>query len=154
MDDVVKFKDESTEIMKDAGFELHKWHSNCPDVESTNNQKECETTYAETLAGNPSIGETKLLGLPWDKKIDVMAINFASCIEVKKPITKRKVIVAINSVSDILGWSSPVIIGKIIFAEIFFVKETLGRAVTKRNCREMASLDKSFTAAEQHLSTS
>ena len=44
--DVAKFKDESTEIMKDAGFELQKWHSNCPGVEYTNNQKECENTYA------------------------------------------------------------------------------------------------------------
>ena len=124
VEDVVKSKDESTEIMKDAGFELHKWHSNCPDVESTSNQKECETTYAETLVGNPSIGETKLLGLPWDKKIDVMTINFASCIEVMKPITKRKVIAAINSVYDILGWSSPVLItAKIIFAEICLLKK-------------------------------
>ena len=124
VEDVVKFKDESTEIMKDAGFELHKWHSNCPDVESTSNQKECEITYAETLVGNPSIGGTKLLGLPWDKKIDVMAINFASCIEVMKPITKRKVIAAINSVYDILGWSSPVLItAKIIFAEICLLKK-------------------------------
>ena len=124
VEDVVKFKDESTEIMKDAGFELYKWHSNCPDVESTSNQKECETTYAETLVGNPSIGETKLLGLPWDKKIDVMAINFASCIEVMNPITKRKVIAAINSVYDILGWSSPVLItAKIIFAEIYLLKK-------------------------------
>ena len=105
--------------MKDAGFKLHKWHSNCPDVESTSNQKECETTFAETLVGNLSIGEMKLLGLPWNKKIDVMKINFASCIEVMKPITKRKVIAAINSVYDILGWSSPVLItAKIIFAEI------------------------------------
>ena len=124
MEDVVKFKDESTEIMKDAGFELHKWHSNCPDVESTSNQKECETTYAETLVGNLSIGETKLLGLPWDKKIDVVTINFASCIEVTKPIAKRKVIAAINSVYDILGWSSPVLItAKIIFAEICLLKK-------------------------------
>ena len=45
VDDVVKFKNESTEIMKDAGFGLHKWHDNCPGVESTNNQKE----YARPL---------------------------------------------------------------------------------------------------------
>jgi hypothetical protein len=31
-EDVIKFMVESTEIMNEAGFELHKWHSNCPAV--------------------------------------------------------------------------------------------------------------------------
>ena len=53
-----------------------------------------------------------------------MAINFKSCIEVKKPITERKLTAAINSVYDILGWSSPVLItAKIIFAEICLLKK-------------------------------
>jgi hypothetical protein len=50
-EDVIKFKVESTEIMNEAGFELHKWHSNSPAVESTNNANENETTYAKTLSG-------------------------------------------------------------------------------------------------------
>ncbi|CAB3991801.1 Hypothetical predicted protein [Paramuricea clavata] len=115
---------ESTEIMNEAAFELHKWHSNCPAVKSTNNANENETTYAKTFVGNVSSNETKILGLPWNKKTDAMTINFETCIEVKKPVTKRKVIGAINSVYDILGWSSPIIItAKIIFAEICLLKK-------------------------------
>ena len=123
-EDVIKFKNEATEIMSEAGFELHKWHSNCPSVESTTHQNDSETTYAKTVVGNPSTSETKVLGVPWDKKTDVMTINFDTCIEVQKPITKRKVIAAINSVYDILGWSSPVMItAKLIFVEICLLKK-------------------------------
>jgi hypothetical protein len=57
-------------------------------------------------------------------KPSIYLSNFKTCIEVKKPVTKRKVIGAINSVYDILGWSSPIIItAKIIFAEICLLKE-------------------------------
>jgi hypothetical protein len=44
----------------------------------------------------------------WNKKSNAMTINFETCIEVKKPVTKPKVIGAIKSVYDILGWSSPI----------------------------------------------
>ncbi len=121
---VIEFKNESTEIMNEAGFQLHKWPSNCPAVESKTNINESETTYAKTLVGNPSTSETKILGVPWDKKTDVMTINFDTCIKLQKPITKRKVIAAINSVYDILGWSSPVMItAKLIFVEICLLKK-------------------------------
>jgi hypothetical protein len=65
---------ESTEIMNEAGFELHKWHSNCPAVKWTNNANENETTYAKAFFGNASSNETKILGLPWNKKTDAMTI--------------------------------------------------------------------------------
>ncbi len=121
---VIEFKNESTEIMNEAGFQLHKWHSNCPAVESKTNINESETTYAKTLVGKPSTSETKILGVPWDKKTDVMTINFDTCIKLQKPITKRKVIAAINSVYDILGWSSPVMItANLIFVEICLLKK-------------------------------
>ena len=109
-EDVIKFKVESTEIMNEAGFELHKWHSNCPAVESTNNANENETTYAKTFVGNASSNETKILGLPWNKKTDSMTINFDTCIEVRKPVTKRKIIGAIKTLMSLqsmkLEWMS------------------------------------------------
>ncbi len=53
-----------------------------------------------------------------------MTINFDTCIKLQKPITKRNVIAAINSVYDILGWSSPVMItAKLIFVEICLLKK-------------------------------
>ena len=74
--------------MKGAGFVLRKWHSDSPSVESTNKLQECETTYAKTLVGNLSVSKTKLPGLPWEKTTDVTRVNFESCIEVEKPITR------------------------------------------------------------------
>ena len=47
--------------MNEAGFELHKWHNNCPAVDSTNNANDNETIYANTFVENASSNETKIL---------------------------------------------------------------------------------------------
>jgi hypothetical protein len=58
-----------------------------------------------------------LPGIQWDKPQDTLAVS--ANMNTEDVITKRKVLVAINSVYDILGWASPFMItGKIIFSEI------------------------------------
>ena len=65
----VAFKAESDKILSKANFPLHKWHSN---VESLDSSERCddsdEQTYAESLVGNKRSNETKILGVPWNKK--------------------------------------------------------------------------------------
>ena len=66
-------------IFSDAGFELHKWHSNAPELEE--NPRDCindsEDTYAkQQLSANVSREGSELLGLKWDKVADILAIPF------------------------------------------------------------------------------
>ena len=78
-----------------------------------------EETYAKSLVGNKGSSETKILGTQWDKKGDTLTVDFRTCLKDLKPLTKRKMISAINSIYDVLGWSSPVtIIAKLIFSEV------------------------------------
>ena len=78
-----------------------------------------EETYGKSLVGNKGSSETKILGTQWDKKGDTLTVDFRTCLKDLKPLTKRKMISAINSIYDVLGWSSPVtIIAKLIFSEV------------------------------------
>ena len=70
---VQQLKKTSTEIFNDATFQLHKWHSNAPVLESEETQlsSSAEDTFAKQQLGVPS-GQTTLLGLSWDKERDVI----------------------------------------------------------------------------------
>ena len=66
-------------IFSNAGFELHKWHSNAPELEE--NPRDCindsEDTYAkQQLSANVSGQGSKLPGPKWDKVADTLAIPF------------------------------------------------------------------------------
>ena len=83
-----KFKKEASQILQDGGFTLHKWHSNIPEVdvqasEASETSQEDAVTYAKTTVGAQS-NETKILGIPWNKKSDEFIISFAKCIEREK----------------------------------------------------------------------
>ena len=63
-------KNTAVAIVGEAGFELHKWHSNEQTLESEANseqedEKEDESYAKEQLGVKP--GETKMLGLPWNE---------------------------------------------------------------------------------------
>ena len=45
MTDAKKLKRETAEVFADARFELHKWHSNVPDLETTSSDD--EPTFAK-----------------------------------------------------------------------------------------------------------
>ncbi|XP_070537520.1 uncharacterized protein [Ptychodera flava] len=117
-DDVATFKAESTKILSEGGFNLHKWHSNIDHLNAENDKQE-EETYTTRFVGNTSGNETKILGIPWNKEEDTLTISFESCQKSSEPITKRKMLADINSIFDVLGWSSPVTItAKVIFSEV------------------------------------
>ena len=60
---------------------------------------EGEETYAKSLVGNRG-----------NKEHDTLSIDFKTYLKADKPLTKRKMISVINSIYDVLGWSSPVTI--------------------------------------------
>ena len=64
--DAKKLKRETAEVFVDARFELHKWHSNVPDLETTSSDD--EPTFAkQQLENKLNRGKSKLLGIPRDK---------------------------------------------------------------------------------------
>ena len=64
-------------ICEDATFKLHKWHSNAEELEMNSDPPggHHELSYAKQQLGTSS-SETKLLGLPWNKKRDTLAVAF------------------------------------------------------------------------------
>jgi hypothetical protein len=68
-------KETSQTIFGEANFELHKWHSNDPDLETTSTSTlDQQQSYAKEQLGVKQ-GETKLLGLPWKKGEDTIAVK-------------------------------------------------------------------------------
>ena len=102
-EDIKRFKEEATVVLKRGGFELHKWHSNSPQF---NELKQDETTSL-----------IKTLGIQWDTNVDTFSVM--ADIPVDKQLTKRKVLSHINSVFDMHGWAAPLMVtAKLIFSEI------------------------------------
>jgi hypothetical protein len=118
----VAFKAESDKILSEASFPLHKWHSNVESLDSAERGDD-EQTYAESSVGNKRSNETKILGVPWNKKKDTFSVSLETITDFSGPLTKRKIISAVNSIYDVLGWTAPVTItAKIIFGEICLLK--------------------------------
>ena len=123
-EELLKFKEEATQIMNEGGFQLHKWHSNIPEIEklSTSEVEEPQenSTYAKLTVGTQP-HESKVLGVPWNKEEDTFSINFAKTLKgvEEGPLTKRKMLSAINSIFDLLGIAAPVVIvGKVLYSKV------------------------------------
>ena len=98
VNEMIKFKEESTEILKQARFPVHKWESNVPSLESEN-------------MPNPG----KILGLVWDNRSDMLTVN-APNVESDEKLTKRTILSRLGKMYDSLGIISPTMVeGKNIF---------------------------------------
>ena len=106
-------------ILSEAQFELHKWHSNVPALETDTLQEEKiseqESSYAKQQLGEKP-GETKLLGMPWEKEKDTIAVVFPT-----QPLepTKRELLGSLARIYDPLGLASSTILeGKVLYREV------------------------------------
>ena len=114
--DLETFKSEIESIMKQGGFALHKWHSNVTSLESISNEIVNDSDGKLLPASRTN---ERILGVPWNKERDTLRIEFTPCMQVKEPITKRKILSAIKSAYNFLGLASPIsVTAKIIFSEI------------------------------------
>ena len=130
-------KEIAREIMSDATFKLHKWHSNCPELEEDSRQQETEIQSTqlktrEKSANSPAEAEeqsyakqqlqvkpseSKLLGVKWNKVEDTIAVQFP-VVNTSNAISKREVLAKVAKVYDPLGLVSPVTLqGKQIYRE-------------------------------------
>ena len=82
--------------MRDATFELHKWHSNEPQLEDDPpHSSDEERSYAKRqLQVQPK--ESKLLGVKWNKDEDTIAVQFPTTDSEHKPHSNET-----RSLSDI-----------------------------------------------------
>jgi len=90
-------------VFGEAGFELHKWHSNEAELEAKVVLSDEGQTYAkEQLDVKPN--EAKLLGLPWNKEEDTLYVTFTSDLN---ETTKREVLKSLALVFEPLEVASP-----------------------------------------------
>ena len=113
MSKVELFKAELIEIFKRAKFELHKWNSNVPSLESDVPMDVCTEGTSAKEVNNET--ETAILGVKWNKRTDELMVT----IPVKNnDTTKRGILQYLASIYDVLGLISPVLLpGKMMFRE-------------------------------------
>ena len=111
------FKIAAIEIFRRAGFVLHKWHSNRPELEDDVKRESGElTTYAKEQLGTNQSGHAKILGLAWNKEEDILEVQIP---DTQVVYTKRGVLQYISSIYDPLGVICPVtLLGKEIYRQI------------------------------------
>ena len=110
--------------MRDATFELHKWHSNEPQLEDDPpHSSDEEHSYAKRqLQVQPN--ESKLLRVKWNKDEDTIAVQFPTTdSDTSHTATKREVLATLAKVYDPLGLVSPTTPqGKQIYCDVCDVK--------------------------------
>ncbi|RWR98846.1 uncharacterized protein B4U79_02881, partial [Dinothrombium tinctorium] len=111
-----KIKEESSQILKEAGMQLTKWQSNSEFL----NEKWCtdkdETEITMPFINSPPI--SKVLGIKWIPKDDIFSFDVENLCEFIKcrEETKRHVLQASARIFDPLGFISPFTIKiKILF---------------------------------------
>ena len=105
----------SVAFMKDAGFELRKFHTNDPNLQTTINKIEKFQPLEENL---------EVLGIDWHKQNDSFIIDLNKIYEadIELPTTKRNVLKIIASIYDPIGIVLPVVLFKILFRKILLLK--------------------------------
>eukprot|EP00794_Sanderia_malayensis_P005871 gene5871-6564_t len=100
LDKLEKFKRDSTAILHDAKFPVHKWESNHEQLDDENMK-------------NP----TKILGHTWDKRKDTLEIVIDK-IDTSSPVTKASILSRLGKIYDQLGIISPTLVeGKRIYRD-------------------------------------
>ena len=100
-----ELKDKTTTIFQDACFNLHKWYSNVPELESEQSpQEEGEPTYAKQQLEVPQGTFSSVLGLPWNKEQDSLHITVPP---EKARLSKRGILAKLAKIYDPLGLVSP-----------------------------------------------
>ena len=118
-----ELKDDAITIFADGGFQLHKWHSNAPELERDSQEQPAETedTYAKHQQGSTALEGTKLLGLGWDKTEDALSVSFP---KENAELTKRGILGKLARIYDPLGFVSPTSLeGKLLYREACELKQ-------------------------------
>ena len=82
--------------MAEAGFTLHKWHSNVRALEFDDVHEELKEMSVKAN------DKTEILGISWNKSTDSLELDFTPCIKKYDILTKRKMISTIEPLFDVL----------------------------------------------------
>ena len=85
----------ATNVIGQASFKLHKWHSNVPEMESPGESLSGDTTFAKEQLGAPQEGGGSILGLSWNKRQDTIEVKFPTD---SAQVTKRGILAKIARV--------------------------------------------------------
>ena len=107
----------STSIFVEGTFGLRKWHSNVKELEAASLEPVPEEeTHAKEQLSIPRREGASLLGLPWDKENDTIAVSFP--LEKAEP-TKRGILSKVARIYDPLGLASPISLGdKLLYRDV------------------------------------
>lgn len=113
-----------SEVNSKAGFKMHEWSSNKPNVLNLLSQDSTKSTVDLSLNNLENKSE-KVLGLRWDTNSDKFIFNLGlnkiptELLKEAKPPTKREFLKIIMSVFDPLGFLSPFTIkSKILMQDV------------------------------------
>ncbi|XP_068720014.1 uncharacterized protein [Montipora capricornis] len=136
-----RLKREATEIFAKAKFELHKWHSNEKQLETS--CEDYEPSFAkEQLENGTAAGECKLLGLGWNKVEDTLHVSFP---ELPAEETKRGILANLAKVYDPLGIVSPVMLeGKVLYRESCIQKNAWDAPLPEQIANQWRKWEKSL----------
>ena len=116
LEEVKEIKQKSVKLFRKRGFNVHKWNSNVPELESENSHQS-ELTYAKQVL-NQGSNETKILGLGWNKRNDTLSVVTPTSKK-NHQVTKRNILSELASVYDPTGLISPAhLIGKILYRDM------------------------------------
>lgn len=106
------------EIFANERLTLHKWHSNIEAFGTESESSETSQSYAkEQLGVKP--GETKLLGLAWNKVKNTIAVVFPNGV---LAVTKKEMLRFLASMThfyDPLGFASRIsLVGKLLYRDM------------------------------------
>ncbi|XP_075162856.1 uncharacterized protein LOC142235490 [Haematobia irritans] len=103
-------RSEISNLLKSGKFELHKWRSNCIELNAMDDSLNIKT------------GEfTKTLGVLWNSQRDEFSFSYSE-LDTSK-VTKRTVLSALSRLFDPLGLINPVIVlGKIFMQQLWLLK--------------------------------
>ena len=96
-------KSKMSKVLSDATFKLHKWNTSEKELEEDCNVREDLKTGSQTFAKqqlNVKSSDSKLLGLGWDKKSDMLTVTFP---HESLSATKRGILGKLAKIYDPLG---------------------------------------------------
>ena len=112
---MLDLKETNVAIFEEAKFELHKWHSNVSVLEAKSEPDDGKQSYAKDQLGVKA-GETKLLGLAWNKNNNTIPVTFPQPIA---ETTKREMFGFLASIYDPLSLVSPITLsGKLMYRQV------------------------------------
>ena len=137
-------RESAKQILSDATFDTHKWASNAPELDETIQDKDPELTAAKTQLGMTE-GESKTLGVGWDKVRDNFIVHLGDPIE---KVTKREVLSRLAKIYDLLGVAGPLTLtGKVIYRAACDTKQAWDAELPRKLQRKYRAWDNSLPNA-------